>query len=104
MDFYDDVLRDAETTLLKKLQKGKKGKPDGPLFDPKQPKSARIYVASRFPEWQDVCVQAIQDAYSAATDRVDGAKVRAILTENGMIKDKRAMPFIQAFKVCHVVL
>ncbi|KAL4077451.1 hypothetical protein J3A83DRAFT_4213723 [Scleroderma citrinum] len=92
------MIRDAETTLLKKMQKGKKGRTDGPLFDPKLPKSVRIYVASRFPEWQDACVQAIKDAYSVDTDKVDDTKVRAILVENGMIKDKRAMPFIQAFK------
>ncbi|KAI6118488.1 hypothetical protein EDD16DRAFT_1585150 [Pisolithus croceorrhizus] len=92
------TIRDAETTLLKKMQKGKKGKADGPLFDPKLPKSVRIYVASQFPEWQDACVQAIKDSYSAETDKVDDVKVRTILTENGMIKDKRAMPFVQAFK------
>lgn len=92
------MIRDAETTLLKKMQKGKKGKGDGPSFDPKLPKSVRIYVASRFPEWQDVCVQAIKDSYSVETDKVDDVKVRTILTENGMIKDKRAMPFVQAFK------
>ena len=40
-------------------------------------------------------MQAIKDSYSVETDKVDDVKVRAILTENGMIKDKRAMPFIQ---------
>ncbi|KAG6334276.1 hypothetical protein ID866_4816 [Astraeus odoratus] len=94
------MIRDAETTLLKKMQKGKKGAKggDGPSFDPKLPKSVRIYVASRFPEWQDACVQTIKDAYSVETDKVDDSQVRALLTANGMIKDKRAMPFVQAFK------
>ncbi|KAF8130297.1 hypothetical protein EV363DRAFT_1335768 [Boletus edulis] len=85
------MIRDAETTLLKKLQKGKKGKPDGPSFDPKSPKSVRVYVATRFPE-------AVKEAYSEAQDKVDDVRVRAILTENGLIKDKRTMPFVQAFK------
>ncbi|KAF8556757.1 leucyl-tRNA synthetase [Imleria badia] len=92
------TIRDAETTLLKKLQKGKKGKPDGPSFDPKSPKSVRVYVATRFPEWQETCVRAVREAYSEAEDRVDDVRVRAILTESGLIKDKRAMPFVQAFK------
>ncbi|KAN0080063.1 hypothetical protein V8E55_009629 [Tylopilus felleus] len=92
------TIRDAETTLLKKLQKGKKGKPDGPSFDPKAPKSVRVYVATRFPEWQEICVQAIRKAYSEAEDTVDDVRVRAILTERGLIKDKRVMPFVQAFK------
>ena len=93
------MIRDAETALLKKLQKGKRGKPDGPSFDPKLPRSVRIYVATRFPEWQETCVQAIKEAYSEVEDKVDDVRVRAILTEKELIKDKRVMPFVQAFKV-----
>lgn len=93
------MIRDAETTLLKKLQKGKKGTTDGPSFDPKLPKSVRVYVATQFPEWQEICVQAVREAYSETEDRVDDVRVRAALTERGLIKDKRAMPFVQAFKV-----
>ena len=97
------MIRDAETTLLKKLQKGKKGKPDGPSFDPKSPKSVRVYVATRFPEWQETCVQAVKEAYSEVENKVDDARVRAILTERNLIKDKRVMPFVQAFKASHRV-
>ncbi|KAH0833985.1 hypothetical protein J3R83DRAFT_11219 [Lanmaoa asiatica] len=92
------MIRDAETTLLKMLQKGKVGKPDGPSFDLKLPKSVRVYVATQFPEWQEACVQAVKEAYSEAEDKVDDVRVRAILTERGLIKDKRVMPFVQAFK------
>ncbi|KAH7882164.1 hypothetical protein F5I97DRAFT_1912888 [Phlebopus sp. FC_14] len=92
------MIRDAETALLKKMQKGKKGKSDGVTFDPKLPKSVQIFVATRFPEWQEQCVQAVKDAYSEETKKVDDAEVRAILMQNGLIKDKRVMPFIQAFK------
>ncbi|KAF9238326.1 hypothetical protein BU15DRAFT_88395 [Melanogaster broomeanus] len=92
------MIRDAETTLLKKMQKGKKGKADGPAFDPKSPKSVRVYMATRFPEWQDACVQAVKESYSEAEDKVDDVKVRAILIDKGLIKDKRVMPFVQAFK------
>ncbi|KAF7791582.1 hypothetical protein EIP86_002599 [Pleurotus ostreatoroseus] len=97
-------LRDAELGLLKKMQKGKgkgKGKGQGEQalpYDPKRPRAARMYVATGFPAWQDACVQVVRDAYDAAADRVDDAKVRALLTEKGLIKDKRAMPFVQAFK------
>ncbi|KAG6864507.1 hypothetical protein C0991_009022 [Blastosporella zonata] len=95
------TIRDAEVSLLKMLQKakGKKG-PGGPAaaFDPKLPKSVRIYVATTFPEWQDTCVDAVKEAYDEQTDKVDDAKVKTLLTERGLIKDKRAMPFVQAFK------
>ena len=91
-------VRDAELTLLKKLEKAK-GKAGPPPFDPKKPRALRVYVATRFPEWQDACVQAVQAAWTSETARVDDAKVRALLTERGLIKDKRAMPFVQLFKV-----
>ena len=32
-----------------------KGKAGGPSFDPKLPKSVRIYTTSLFPEWKGVC-------------------------------------------------
>ena len=96
------TIRDAEVTLLKMMNKtkGKKGG-DAP-FDPKKPKSVRIYVATTFPEWQDKCVQVVKEAYSEEADKVDDAKIRELLTQRGLIKDKRAMPFVQAFKVCLV--
>lgn len=89
------TMRDAELSLLKKMGKNKAGKVP---YDPKSPKAVRIYVAHSFPEWQDTCVQAIKDAYAEEADKVDDAKVREILTKKGLIKDKRAMPFVQAFK------
>ena len=90
-------VRDAELTLLKKLGKAKGGPPP---FDPKKPRALRVYVATRFPEWQDACVLAVQEAWAPEpAARVDDAKVRALLTERGLIKDKRAMPFVQSFKV-----
>ncbi|KAJ3503221.1 hypothetical protein NLJ89_g8530 [Agrocybe chaxingu] len=96
------TIRDAEASLLKALSKakGKKGGAanDRVIFDPKKPKAVRIYVATMFPEWQDACVGIVQESYSKETDKVDDAKVKQLLTDTGLIKDKRAMPFIQIFK------
>jgi leucyl-tRNA synthetase len=92
------AIRDAEVTLMKRISKSKvKGKEA--LFDPKKPKSVRVYVATSFPAWQDECVKAVKDAYSASTGGIDDAKVREALTKTGLLKDKRTMPFVQAFKV-----
>jgi leucyl-tRNA synthetase len=44
-------------------------------------------------------VQVVKESYDAAANKVDDVKVRALLTERGLIKDKRAMPFVQDFKV-----
>lgn len=94
------TIRDAEVALLKMLQKakGKKG-PSESVFDAKKPKAVRIYVATAFPEWQEKCVQVVKEAYDEETYKVDDAKVKDLLTKQDLIKDKRVMPFVQAFKV-----
>ncbi|KAJ7126518.1 hypothetical protein C8R43DRAFT_1028359 [Mycena crocata] len=94
------TIRDAEISLIKMLNKSKAKKKDNapPKYDPKLPKSVRIFVATTFPQWQDTCVQIVKEAYDEVTDKVDDAKVRTLLTERGLIKDKRAMPFVHDFK------
>lgn len=98
------MIRDAETSLIRLMTKNKGKKGGEPSFDPKKPKSVRIYVATQFPQWQDQCVQIIKDAYAEEADKVDDAKVKALLLEQGLIKEKRAMPFIQAFKVLLTII
>ena len=98
------IIRDAEASLLKALMKAKAKKSSSDaLYDPKKPKAVRIYVATTFPEWQNTCVQIVKEAYSKEEDKVDDTKVKQLLSERGLIKDKRPMPFIQAFKVCHIL-
>ena len=41
------TMRDAELTLLKKMNKGKQGQAK---YDPKRPRAVRIYVSTAFPE------------------------------------------------------
>ena len=101
------TIRDAEVSLLKAMAKAKSKKgasANEGLFDPKKPKAVRIYVATTFPEWQDTCVSVLQEAYSKADDKIDDVKVKELLIEKGLIKDKRAMPFIQLFKVRRAVI
>ncbi|KAF9477975.1 Nucleotidylyl transferase [Pholiota conissans] len=88
------TIRDAEVSLLKAINKSK-GKKN---VSEAKPKGVGVYVATQFPEWQDICVQVVRDAYSKETDKVDDGKVKELLTEKGLIKDKRGMPFIQLFK------
>jgi leucyl-tRNA synthetase len=90
------TIRDAELAILKKMAKAKGGQAP---YDPKAPRAVRVYVATRFPGWQDACVAAVKEACAGEHDgKVDEAKVRALLAQRGLIKDKRAMPFVQLFK------
>ncbi|KIJ34886.1 hypothetical protein M422DRAFT_262845 [Sphaerobolus stellatus SS14] len=87
-------VREAEGQFLKKITKSKGVSP----FDPRKPKSIRIYVATSFPEWQVKTVQVVKDSYDAETQKVDDAKVRQALAKLGLMKDKRVMPFVQSMK------
>lgn len=89
-----DNLRQAEQTLTRR--KGKKG--PAVTYDAAKPKAARIYVATEFPDWQNKCVETVQAAYDESTGTVDDAKMRQLLADAGLAKDKKAMPFVQAFK------
>jgi len=95
------TIRDAEISFLRAMAKarGKKGTQEQKPFDPTKPKAIRIYVATQFPKWQDQCVDSVKQSYVKDEDRVDDPKVKQLLIESGLIKDKRAMPFIQLFKV-----
>ena len=88
------TIRDAELSMLKKA-----GKSKTTPFDPKKPKSLRIYVASTFPQWQNVAVEIVQKSFDRERERVDDNEVKKILSAQQLMKDKRMMPFIQAFKV-----
>ncbi|KAI5118474.1 hypothetical protein M0805_003735 [Coniferiporia weirii] len=87
------TMRDSELAMLKKLGKSKSAP-----FDPKKPKSVRVYVATQFPEWQNRVVAIVQEAYDPKGDVVDDQKIRELLQTQGLIKDKRVMPFAQALK------
>lgn len=94
------MIRDAELLIQKRSAKAKPlPGAAGAAFDANRPKAVRIFVATSFPEWQDVSVGIVKDAYDQKEDKVDDGKIREALTKKGLMKDKRVMPFIQAFKV-----
>jgi len=91
------TISDAELTLIKKLSRGKNSPYDPKK--PKKPKAVWVCAASRFPEWQNEYVGSVKEAYDGETQKVDDAKVREVLQKKGLLKGKRAMLFVQLFKV-----
>jgi len=89
------MIRDAEITLQKKALKGKGG---SAAFDAKKAKALRIFVATRFPEWQDSSVQVVKEIYEENHGTIDDGKIRDALVLKGLMKDKRIMPFVQNLK------
>ncbi|GAN02209.1 leucyl-tRNA synthetase [Mucor ambiguus] len=84
-------IRDAEINAMKK----KKGKA-AVEYNAKDPKSLKIYVATKFPEWQEACLAAMKANY--ADGQFDDVKIRQELGAQGILKNKKAMPFVQEQK------
>lgn len=92
-----DNMRSAEAVLSKKKGKAKAA---GAVFDPSKTKNARVYVASSFPQWQTTCADLVRNAWNKDAGTIDDVQLRKELDAAGLSKDKKAMPFCQAFKVC----
>lgn len=90
------AVRDGELSIQKKKKKGKNVESD---YNPNEPKSLKIFVASKFPEWQEEALAVVKANYDAATGKFDDAKIRTELGAKGMLKNKKTMPFIQQEKV-----
>ncbi|KAG9013714.1 cytosolic leucyl tRNA synthetase [Tulasnella sp. JGI-2019a] len=89
-------IRDAELTMIKKGNKA--GKMKGVSFDPAKKKAVRIFVASKFPEWQEGCIEIMKGATDMKTGAVNDVKVKQEITQRGLIKDKKIMPFVMNVK------
>lgn len=87
-------MRSAESQFTKKKGKGK-----AVAFDPSKPRAGRIYVALKFPQWQDTVANIIKEAYEEGNGQLDDKVVRSKLEQQGLGKDKKSMPFYQQFKV-----
>ncbi|KAI5453128.1 cytosolic leucyl tRNA synthetase [Naganishia albida] len=86
-------MRSTEAAMTKKKGKGKTI-----TYDPSKPRSARIFVASKYPAWQDGAIDVLREVYDANSNSVDDKALREKLQASGLIKDKRIMPFISLIK------
>lgn len=88
------IVREAEGAYLKRKAKGKKSGE----FDITKPKGIKIYVSSSFPAWQEEIVNLVKSCWTEAGG-VDDAAIKRGMAEQGMGKEKRAMPFAASLKV-----
>ncbi|KAG1379388.1 hypothetical protein G6F61_004992 [Rhizopus arrhizus] len=87
------AIRDAELNLIKKKKKGKAAESE---YKPSEPKSLKIFIATKFPEWQEASLNVMKAHYN--NGEFDDVKIRQELGAQGMLKDKKVMPFIQEQK------
>lgn len=77
----------TETAQQKKKAKGK-----GTAYDPKLPKKLAIYVALKYPGWQEKYIDLVREAFDAVSLTVN---VKAVTPKIEKAEMKKAMPFVQ---------
>ncbi|KAL9113198.1 MAG: hypothetical protein Q9227_002533 [Pyrenula ochraceoflavens] len=87
----------GEAASSKKAAKGKTV-----TFDPKKPKKLTIFLASKFPEWQDKYVKLVRSMLADSSISQDGGDEKKVNAAVGKIAPKsemkKAMPFVQKLR------
>lgn len=78
------------------LRKKLKGKDVG--VDPAKPKKLTIFVAAKFPDWQEKYVDILHSAWDSQKMTVDEAKLMAEIKKVAGPELKKAMAFVQGLK------
>ncbi|KAJ2809698.1 cytosolic leucyl tRNA synthetase, partial [Coemansia furcata] len=96
-------LYDAKASLLKCSKK--KGSKEAQLgkFNPNEPKTLDILVACKFPQWQEDVVSVLKECFDVATSAFNDKALQETLSQRGLLKNKKVMPFAQVTKK-HVML
>lgn len=81
----------SEANFSKKLSKGKSSG-----FDPRQPKKLTIYVAKKFPAWQEKYIDLVREAFDSLSVSFNDKELNAKVGKLGEMK--KAMPFVQNLK------
>ncbi|KAJ2711219.1 cytosolic leucyl tRNA synthetase, partial [Coemansia spiralis] len=88
-------VREAESALQRRSKK--KG-PAAAEVDPSQPRVLDVFVARDFPAWQEDVIGVLKDNYDVQTGAFADKQVLAALGAQGMLKNKKVMPFAQEIK------
>ncbi|KAJ2048808.1 cytosolic leucyl tRNA synthetase [Coemansia sp. S16] len=89
---------DAEASLQKRSKKkGAKEALNGE-FDPNGPKTLDIFVACKFPQWQEDVISVLKECFDVSTATFNDKAIQEALGQKGLLKNKKAMPFAQVTK------
>lgn len=81
----------SEANFAKKLSKGKAAG-----FDPRKPKKLTIFVAKKYPNWQEKYIDLVRDAFDSLNLSFNDKELSAKVGKLGEMK--KAMPFVQNLK------
>jgi leucyl-tRNA synthetase len=81
----------SEANFAKKLSKGKAA-----TFDPRKPKKLTIFVAKKYPVWQEKYIDLVRDAFDSLNLSFNDKELNSKVGKLGEMK--KAMPFVQTLK------
>lgn len=81
----------SEANFTKKLSKGK-----AITFDPRKPKKLTIFVAKKYPNWQEKYIDLVRDSFDSLSLSFNDKELNAKVGKFGEMK--KAMPFVQNLK------
>ncbi|KAF2871129.1 leucyl-tRNA synthetase-like protein [Massariosphaeria phaeospora] len=86
----------SNITSAEAAQQKKKAKGKDISYDPKKPKKLTIFVADRFPAWQEKYIGLVREAWNPETKSLSDKELNEKIAKMGEMK--KAMPFVQALK------
>ncbi|EEP80569.1 leucyl-tRNA synthetase [Uncinocarpus reesii 1704] len=81
----------SEAAFSKKISKGK-----AVTFDPRKPKKLTIFVAKKFPTWQEKYIDLVREAFDSLSISINDKELNTKVGKLGEMK--KAMPFVQGLK------
>ncbi|KAJ5231041.1 hypothetical protein N7489_011749 [Penicillium chrysogenum] len=81
----------SEANFTKKLSKGK-----AITFDPRKPKKLTIFVAKKYPNWQEKYIDLVRESFDSLNLSFNDKELNAKVGKFGEMK--KAMPFVQNLK------
>jgi leucyl-tRNA synthetase len=81
----------TEAAFAKRLSKGK-----NVGFDPRKPKKLTIFVAKKFPSWQEKYIDLVREAFDSISLSINDKELNPKVAKLGEMK--KAMPFVQGLK------
>lgn len=90
--YVEEILSNFRGTESQLAKKFSKAKDKFVKFDPAKPKGAIIFIARKYPEWQDESIAAIKALYDE-DEKINNKKLKEVLNKKELLKDKRVMPF-----------
>lgn len=99
-EYVRDTLKDIRDTGITHQKKKKKGRVAA--YDPSKPTAVRVFISKTYPEWANKTTEIVRASWTAEAG-VDDAKVRQLMLEAGLLKEKKTMPLVVAIKVRYLV-